>query len=205
MWSLNGSKKFVTCANEADLLLVAASTGISPEGQNQLRLVRIKNNIPGLAIKPIKDIPFIPEVSHGELEINNIPITESQILPGDGYTTYIKPFRTLEDLHVTAAVSGYIFRIACLFNWPQTIMEQLLALLTSAKTILKADPLKSSVHIILGGINSLFAHVIESTDPYWKLTDDVTRSQWVRDKASLNIGGKAQAQRLSSAWAQFNS
>ncbi|MBW1846358.1 MAG: acyl-CoA dehydrogenase family protein [Deltaproteobacteria bacterium] len=205
VWLLNGSKKFVTCANEADMLLIAASTGISPKGQNELRLVRVDNHTPGLLIKPIQDLPFIPEISHGELEIYNIQIAESQILPGDGYTNYIKPFRTLEDLHVTSSVLGYLFRTACLFNWPQSVKEQILAFLPGIKTISLSNPLQSTVHIVFGGISSLFSSFIKSIEPHWRLTDDKTRSQWERDKALLNISGKAQSQRLSSAWAQYES
>jgi len=205
LWMVNGSKNFVTCANEADLLLIVATTGVSSTGQNKLRLVRVDSHTPGLLIKPLEDLPFIPEISHGKLEINSIEIMDSQILPGDGYITYIKPFRTLEDLHVNAAVAAYIFRTACLYDWPRTIKEQLLALLASIKTVLKTNPLESTVHITLGGINTLFSHVLESIDPYWKLTDDKTRSQWERDKTLLNMGGKAQSQRLSTAWARYES
>ncbi|MCJ7771615.1 MAG: acyl-CoA dehydrogenase family protein [Desulfobacterales bacterium] len=203
IYLLNGSKKFVTCANEADLLLIAASSGMSPNGQNQIRLVCVDNHTPGLFIKPLDDLPFIPEISHGELELNNIQVTESQFLPGDGYANYIKPFRTLEDIHVTSSVLGYLFRTACLFNWPQDVKEKILALLSSIKTISLSNPLESTVHIVLGGISSLFTSLIESIEPHWELTDEKTRFRWQRDNTLLNIAGKARAQRLSTAWIYY--
>jgi len=205
IWLINGSKKFVTGANEAEVLLIAASAGTSESGQNKIRLIRVNNHIPGITIKPLKDLPFIPEISHGELEINNVQITESQILPGDGYANYIKPFRTLEDIHVTAAILGYLLRIAFLFNWPQSTKEQVLALLTGIKTIALSNPLQSVVHIILSGVSGMFSSFLNSIDLYWKLTDDKTRSQWERDKALLNIAGNAREKRLSTAWSQYES
>ena len=41
-FSLTGGKKFITMANEADLLLVAASTGLAPDGKNSIRMALIE-------------------------------------------------------------------------------------------------------------------------------------------------------------------
>jgi len=203
VWQLDGSKSFVTCANDAKLLLIAASVGNSINGQNKLRLVCVDGHAPGIAIKPLKDLLFIPEISHGELELNNVQIPESQILPGDGYADYVKPFRTLEDIHVTAAILGYLFRTACLFNWPQNVKSKILAFLAGIRSISFSDPLDSSLHILLGGISSLFESFIESLEPLWELTDDTTRARWNRDKRLLSIAVNAREKRLSSAWACY--
>ena len=64
-------------------------------------------------------LPFVPEISHGTVAFSDVPVDSGSILPGDGYSEYIKPFRTIEDLHVFAAILGFIFRIACLFRWPR--------------------------------------------------------------------------------------
>jgi len=201
---LNGRKVFVTCAKEADMLLIAASTGISPNGQNRLRLVCVDSHIPGLSINPLENLSFIPEISHGELNLNNIQVTESQILPGDGFTNYIKPFRTIEDIHVTSSILGHLFRIACLFHWPKSPKEQMLALLTCLKSLSFSNPLDSAVHIVLSGISGMVTSFLESIEPYWELTDNTTRSHWQRDRALLTIAVKTRAQRLSTAWTHYD-
>lgn len=204
-WLLSGFKSYVTCVDEADYLLIAASIGISASGQNMLRLVRIENPAPGLLIKPLEDLPFIPEIRHGELKMDRVHVAESQILPGDAYPAYIKPFRTLEDFHITAAVSAYLFRTACLFKWPQDIKERILALLSCIKAVSTANPMESALHILCGGISGLFASVIDSIEPHMDLTDAKTCSRWHRDKAFFNIAEKAREKRLSAAWAHYES
>jgi len=204
-WLLNGSKKFVTCVREAKLLLIAASTGISSNGQSRLRLIRIDDNTSGLTLNPFDQLPFIPEISYGEIKLNNIEVRENQILPGDGYTSYIKPFRTLEDLHITASILGFLFRIASVFEWPKDTKEQMLALITCIKALSQSNPLDNRVHIYLGGLLRLFDSFIVSIEPMWKHTDDSTRSRWHRDKALLTIAGKVRAQRLSKAWSYHES
>lgn len=203
VWQLNGSKSFVTCANDADILLVAASTGVSPKGQNNIRLVCVDSHTHGISINSLKDIPFIPEISHGELDLNKVRLSESQILPGDGYTDYIKPFRTLEDIHVTSAVLGYLFRTGCVFNWPNHVNSQILSILSGIKYVSLENPLDITLHILLGGISSIFESFVKSLDPYWKLTDSKTESRWNRDKKLLMIAGKAREKRLSSAWSHY--
>jgi hypothetical protein len=205
IWQLEGRKSFVTCANDADILLVAASTGVSLNGQNNIRLVCVDSQTHGISIKPLKHIPFIPEISHGKLELNNVQITESQILPGDGYTDYVKPFRTLEDIHVTSAILGYLFRTGCLFNWPQHVKSQILSILAMIKSVSLSNPFDNTLHILLGGISSLFESFVKSLEPYWKLTNSRTDSQWNRDKKLLTIAKKAREKRLSSAWNYYES
>lgn len=204
VWRLDGSKSFVTCANDADILLIAASTGISPNGQNTIRLIRVDTHTHGIVINPLNDIPFIPEISHGKLELQNVRISSSQILPGDGYTDYVKPFRTLEDIHVTSAILGYMFRTGCVFNWPQHITSQILSILSGIKSISLDNPLDNTLHILLGGISSLFESFVISLEPYWKLTDSKTESQWNRDKKLLTIASNAREKRLLSAWNYIN-
>ena len=202
-WRLNGSKQFVTCANEVEYLLVVASTGLAADGKKRLRVVLLSRNTPGLTIKPMKPLPFVPELSHGTLHFEEILIEASQLLPGDGYTRYVKPFRTIEDLHIFAAILAYLYRIATQYSWPQAQKEQLLSLLLTTRTLSLAEPSAPAVHIALGGLHTQIEHFLKHSTPYWAQTDATVRQAWQRDKALMNIAQSTRHKRLAAAWARY--
>ena len=74
---------------------------------------------------------FVPEVPHAQLQFENLKVKEAEILPGDGYDQYVKPFRTVEDIHVQAAVLSYLMREGQRLSWPQHWLERLSALLAA--------------------------------------------------------------------------
>jgi len=202
-WLLNGRKQYITCAHDADSILVAASTGTDSEGRNRIRLVRIDRNSPGVRIEPMPDLPFIPEISHGVVYLENVDVTETQLLPGDAYTTYIKPFRTIEDIHVSAAILGYLFRIASQYHWPQSFKEALLGLITAIRPLAMADPLSPQIHIAYAGLQWSMAKLIETSAECWNSAPDKIRLAWERDRAVMGIAAQARTQRLDTAWKSF--
>jgi acyl-CoA dehydrogenase len=203
-WLLNGKKHFVTCGHEADLLIVAASTGTLPDGKNRLRMVRVDKGQNGLTVEPLdKPITILPEISHGVVVFSDVVISPTNVLPGDGYQTCIKPFRTIEDLHVIAAILGYLLRIGTLFEWPRPAREQLLALLLNIRTITRADFIAPEIHIATGGAITSLQLLLENQATCWDLVDPRIRSAWRRDRAVLDIAADARKKRLAAAWKQF--
>ena len=201
--TLNGEKKYITCANEADLILAAASEGAYDDGRNRIRMVKVDSRAPGVTITPMKDIHLVPEISHGMVAFNNVTIRNADLLSGDGYLNYIKPFRTIEDLHVTAAISGYLFRIACQYDWDREIKQTILCLIVTIRTLALSDPGAPAVHILTGDVLSRTRELIQRIDPYWEAVDKDTRNAWNRDKALMDIAGKARFRRLETAWAVY--
>ncbi len=204
IWILNGRKQFITCANDADSILVAASTGTDPDGRNRIRLVRIDRYSTGVSVEPMADLPFIPEISHGVVHLENVKVEGTQLLPGDGYTEYIKPFRTLEDIHVSAAILGYLFRIASLYGWSQSIKEALLGLITAIRPLAMADPLSAQIHIAYAGLQWSMGQLIQESASCWDRTPNEVRTAWERDRAVMGIAGKARTIRLETAWKRFS-
>jgi hypothetical protein len=202
-WVLNGSKKFITLAGVADLFLVAATIGTAQDKKNIIRLVQVERNSPGIEITPMHDLAFVPEISHGVLTFHDVLVNNSCLLPGDGYADYIRPFRTIEDLHVSAAITGYMFRIACLHQWPRSIKELIASLLAGTRSLALEDPASPGVHIALGGLGAQMSSVFESAAEYWEKTDETTRSRWERDRAILGVAEKSRAIRLEKAWMRF--
>ncbi len=200
---LNGRKTFVTGAMDADLLFVAASVGRTKAGQNKLKLAAVKTRAGGLTFTPMADLPIIPELPHCALKLENVRVTIDDVCKGDGYPGYVKPFRTIEDIHVCAAVTGYIFRLGMQYNWPETDLQQILSLALMLRSLSLKDPLSPHVHIILGGVLSHLDPLLSRISGLMENSDPDAFFMWQRDKPVFNIAAKARQQRLSAAWAMF--
>ena len=147
------------------------------------------------------DTKFVPEVPHAQLQFANLQLEESEILPGDGYDQYVKPFRTVEDIHVQAAVLSYLMREGQRLSWPESWLERLSALLASLGKISDMPASHAETHIALAGALSIGAGLIGETDEFWKKTSaDPAALRWARDRALLKVAETAREQRLKRAW-----
>ncbi len=77
------------------------------------------------------DTRFVPEVPHARVQLDAVRVDAAQLLPGDGYDSHVKPFRTLEDTHVALAVLAYLLREARQRGWPPAFAERLCAVLAA--------------------------------------------------------------------------
>src|SRR6478672_11143237 len=101
--TVTGKKKWATAGPLATELLVCAKTGVDEQGRNKLVMVRVAASSAKLHAS---SAPFVPEIPHAEVELDHVRVLG--VLPGDGYVEYVKPFRTIEDIHVHAALLGYL-------------------------------------------------------------------------------------------------
>jgi len=197
---ISGRKEWITLAAEADTLIVAASAGVSADGRNQIRLAYIPSNADGMTITPMHSVKIVPEISHCEVMLDNVHVSANDLLPGDGYTRYIRPFRTIEDIHVSAGICGYLSRISQESNWDATIREELFSLIASLRGLSEDDPEAPSLHVALGGALSIEQKILNSLQSSWDLVDVDTRDRWKRDSIILGVAGKVREARLAKAW-----
>lgn len=202
-WRLAGRKMFITCAREADWFLVAASVGPRKDGRNDIRMVRIPAGAHGITIEPMETVRLVPEISHGRLLLEDVAVNESDFLAGDGYADYIKPFRTIEDVHMCVGISAYLFRIAAAYRWPLGDRARLAGVLTGFRTLALSDPASPAIHICLGGLLDQFRRLVEEMEVHWQQVDSDVRLEWERDRALLEIAGKARERRLETAWSRY--
>ena len=120
-----------------------------------------------------------------------------------GYLAYIKPFRTIEDLHVSAAILGYLARIAGRYEWPAAVRTELLTQVITMRTIARVDYTAPEIHIAAAGALSALRSFLKTTEDCWEQVDTATRFTWQRDRALLDISDAARAKRLAAAWQQF--
>jgi alkylation response protein AidB-like acyl-CoA dehydrogenase len=198
---LRGKKRFVTGGDTADVLLVVATTGRGDDGRNRLRVCAIDARRAGVTLRPGVPTPFAPELGHAALELDGVAVSPDEVLPGDGYTAWLKPFRTIEDLHVHAALCGYVIAVARRWRWPHAAVEKLSAIVHGLASLAAEDPLAPATHVALGGALALGSEILESCEPHWSLVEDEeVRARWRRDRPLLDIAGKVRALRLEAAW-----
>ncbi|MBF6474035.1 MULTISPECIES: acyl-CoA dehydrogenase family protein [Nocardia] len=197
VWVVNGTKSFVTMGSFARRLVVIASVGTSSDGRNMLRACMIDARAAGVHRTDHPALPFAPEVAHSSVVLTDVP---ARVLPGDGYLDYLKPFRTIEDIHVLAATSGWLVRVARASDWPRASRQRLLTLVAAVRGLDIDAPSSPGVHIALGGLFELFGDLLTGFEPLWPAADPVTRQRWERDRPLLATAGRVRGQRLAAAW-----
>ncbi|HEY2365936.1 MAG TPA: acyl-CoA dehydrogenase family protein [Polyangiaceae bacterium] len=195
---LNGEKTFSTLASDADVLLVVASRG-ERDGRNQLQIARIPSKREGVTIRDREPIAFAPEIPHARVRFHEVRVDPSEILDGDGYDRFLKPFRTIEDVHVIAASLGHVVRVARAYDEPREIVERALAAIAALRTIGEEDPLAPAAHIALAGVLALAAELAGRMN--LANAEDAVRTRWQRDLPLLGVAGAARNARLEAAHA----
>ena len=200
-WLLNGAKRWTTLGPDGALFFVAARDEAASVERASIRIARIDSKAAGLKIEAMPPTKFVPEVPHARLQFENLNVEESELLPGDGYADYVKPFRTVEDIHVQAAVLSYLMREGQRLAWPGHWLERLSALLAALGKIADMPSSHAETHIALAGALAIGAGLIGETDEFWKKTaTDQAALRWARDRELLKIAGSAREQRTRRAW-----
>ncbi|MFI6957369.1 acyl-CoA dehydrogenase family protein [Nocardia sp. NPDC050408] len=196
-WRVNGTKTFTTLGILARRLLVIASAGTAAGGRNLLRAVLVDATQPGVNVTNLPGVPFAPEIPHASVTFTD---AAAEPLPGDGYSDYLKPFRTIEDVHVLAATLGWLVRVGRESGWPRATLQRLLAAVAFVRGLEMDRPTSPGGHIALGGAYEYFEQVLTELEPLWAEADPVVRERWERDRRLLATAGKVRAQRLTAAW-----
>ncbi|MEB2453903.1 hypothetical protein Q3369_15550, partial [Listeria monocytogenes] len=83
----------------ATTLLVVGRRPAPTDGERpQLKVATVSTNAAGLVFINKPPIPYAPEIVHTGSRFEGVaPGDAHGLLPGDGYSDYVKPFRTIED------------------------------------------------------------------------------------------------------------
>ncbi len=197
-FALSGKKTWVTLGDEADVLLVVASVGDDGEGRNRLRVARVPARRGGVTVHTAPALPFVPEIAHAKATFDAVAIAEDELLPGDGYDDALKPFRTLEDIHVTAAVAAWAIGVGRASGWPRVWIDEALALVVFLRAVGDAPPLAPEAHVVLAGAQALAWRLLDGAA--WSQCGDGVRSRWERDRPLMNVARNVRGARLEAAW-----
>ncbi|HVK85660.1 MAG TPA: acyl-CoA dehydrogenase family protein [Kofleriaceae bacterium] len=203
-FELTGKKKWATAAPNASALLVVATTGDGPDGKPRLRVVRVPASAPGVRLTS-SAAPFVPEIPHAEIELDHVRVSADDVLPGDGYDDYLKPFRTVEDLHVHAALLAYLIGVARVRRFPHELVEQLLASIVAVRALGLADPRAATTHLALAGVLAAVHDRLPELERPWAVLADDEWRRWERDRAILRVASAARTARRDRAWEAIGS
>jgi hypothetical protein len=205
-WLLNGAKRWTTLGADGALFLVAARDAAVTGERPALRVARVASDLPGVHVETMAPTKFVPEVPHARLRFEDVRLPDDALLPGDGYDGYVKPFRTVEDLHVHAAIIAYLVREARRLAWPAPWIERAVAALHAARALAAEDRSAPSTHIALAGILSCGSTLVTESESYWQsAAGDPAAARWLRDRELLSVAGSARTQRTSRAWERLRS
>lgn len=201
---IDGAKRWTTLGPQSATLLVAgvwSPEGAAPPARPQLRVVRVESNTPGVELQAMPPTRFVPEVPHAGVLLHEVRVPASALLPGDGYAGVVKPFRTVEDIHVMLAIGAYLLREARARGWPADFAERLVAQLALLAMLSGAAASAASTHLALAGGLRVLQQLFAESDNLWPAdADDAAAARWRRDTPLLQVAGAARAQRAVRAW-----
>lgn len=192
---LSGRKDFVTAAEAAEWLLVAARDE-APGAAPHLALCVVHNGAPGVRIEPLPSLPLMPDIGHARLHLEQV---HCERLAGDGWDAYVKPFRSIEDLHVLAAIGAWLYGVGLESGWPQGLLLRLGGLLTGCAELSRHGPSDASSHLLLAGLFAQFAALRPELDAAFSAGPAAWAQLWQRDHNLLNIAASARSKRLDKA------
>lgn len=198
---LDGSKRWTTLGPSGAVFLVAARDEAACGERVALRIARVDSAAPGVRVESMPPTRFVPEVPHAQVHFSGVRVAAADLLPGDGYDLYVKRFRTVEDLHVNAAMLAYLVREGSRLAWPKEWIERTIAVLSAERALALDDPAQAAVHIALAGALALGRSLIAEAEASWsKSAGDPGFVRWQRDRELLGVAGKARAMRTQRAW-----
>jgi alkylation response protein AidB-like acyl-CoA dehydrogenase len=201
---VSGEKRWTTLGPDGGLFIVIAREAGSPDERPSLKAVLLRSASTGLSILPMPPTRFVPEVPHARIRLENVRAMPGDVLAGDAYERAVKPFRTVEDIHVHAATLAYLLAEARLRGWPAAWVERTAALLHALARLAALDPLAPATHIALGGALAIGHALVKEADRHWAEQDDEPARRWQRDRELLGVASKAREARLASAWRKLD-
>lgn len=194
---VSGRKDFVTAGDAADWLLVAARSEASGETP-RLSLAVVYPDEPGVRLEKLPAIALMPDISHGRLFLDN---AQCELLAGDGWDAYVRPFRTLEDIYVLSAMTAWLYGVGQDSDWPQALQLRLLALLAGCAEVSRQAPNNLAGHVLLGGLFAQFEGLKAELNEAMADGPQHWAAMWQRDQSVMDLAAGARGKRLAKALA----
>ncbi len=199
-WRLDGEKRWLSLGPYAEELLVVARLPAEPGDERpRLTLVRVPAERSGVSVVEMPPTAFIPEVPHAVATFDGVLLSPDERLPGDGYSRYLKPFRTVEDCFVHAALLAWMIQAGRRARWPEEHIEALATAALGFASITSVDPTSRGVHRLLGGLLTRTRQLIDEGQAYEAQLDPETRARWIRDRPLLKVAERSRVRRLEVA------
>lgn len=204
--TLRGEKTFVTLATDAhDLLVIARSEADDAPmelGRRRLVALRVPADRDGVRIEARPPTSFAPEVPHAKVFFEDVAIDPVEILPGHGWDDWLKPFRTVEDVHVLAASAGHLLAVARTGEVAQLVAAELAAVIAAASAVERDGWASVGGHLALEGAFALARSAFSRLTAALPEEMEKERRRLERDAALLLVAETARARRFEQALAR---
>jgi alkylation response protein AidB-like acyl-CoA dehydrogenase len=198
---LDGAKTFVTFGTLAKTLIIVARAGQKPDGRPDLAVVQIPADRQGVVVQELPATSFVPEIPHASVSLEGVLLGADERLPGDGYVEYLKPFRTVEDIHVVGASIAYLGGLARRAESAPGLVADLAAGLAALDRLRVEPPLDPRVHVALQGVYARITAAEETgeLEALFRAAPDDEAARWARDRVLLRVASKARETRFERA------
>jgi len=196
---LDGAKKWGSVAPDADVLYVAASVG-RDDDHNDLRMVAVPADRAGITLDLSPYADYGPEMRIADLAFANVVVQAHEVLAGDAYLNFIKPFRLIEDVYNTAGVQIGLFRLGLEHDWSDERLETLIGLITQAAAVSSTDMSSPASILLLTAYLRASGEFWADTWESWPEAPAEVINAWGPSRGLLDVAAKARETRRQSAW-----
>jgi hypothetical protein len=201
---LQGRKSWVLAGiDNLDLFVVARAPSGPASGPGSLAIVRVPSNAAGVEFGAPRPQEVVPELPHGEVGFTDVSIEGSQLLDGDGYRDYARPFRLREDVFVTGSTLAALLAQGHRAGWPTQWRQRCIAVVMTLGDCASLAASDTRTEILTAGTLAQAGELIEQADQLWQLDESAGAARWRRDRPILSGGKEARRSRALSAWARM--
>lgn len=196
---LDGEKSWVAGGSAATHLLVLARQDVDADGRRRSSLVLLPPGAHGVTLEDRPPAGFLDAVPHARARFDGVEIDASMLLPGDGWRDHARPFRTIEDIHVSTAIAAHLALTGLRRDWPHTLLATLLAALDRLGQCAARDASDPHTHLLLAGAEQELALVAAQVTALLANADDEMARDWRANGMVMALAAPARAKRLAKA------
>lgn len=200
---LDGEKSYVAGGAVADPLLVVARHGVDAQGRARAVLLVMPPTLPGIVLTAGRDLGFLSVLPHARVNFAGVVVEPEMLVPGDAWRDCARPFRTIEDIHVTAAIAAHLAVSALRFSWPSALFSTLLACIVRLADCAERSPTDPFMHILLAGAEREMQQCAVQINALTHGQDDEFSRDWQGNQVLIGLAATARAARLQKAMAIF--
>jgi hypothetical protein len=200
---LRGAKSWCLRAVDPFAVYVLARDAAGPaQGPGSLAVVRVASDAPGVTLSAGPAQPIVPELPHARIAFDGVAVDAADVLPGDGYARYTRPFRVAEDLCMAATGLAYLAGEAARGGWPQTWRQRAVAAVALLEHAFAARSGRPEAELLIAGALSIAADVAGEAERIWQdaAPDGDALRRWTRDGPLLAGGRELRRRRAQGAW-----
>ncbi len=200
-FTVTGRKTWTTLGSACTGLLVVGRVDDGGNDRPALKIARVDTHAQGVSLVEKPPLDFVPEVPHVAAVFDRA--VADAVLSGDGYSDFVKPFRTVEDTFIALAVQAWLIREGRARRWPASFLESLTASLAGLAAVAALPAGGPATHVALAGALARSHDLYQQADPLWAGEQDAAADRWRRDRPLFQVAGKPRALRAQRAWEQL--